>query len=68
MTGLMKCPEWTPKNSHVLVRGSGLHPESARLSLGPTNPRDGDAPQEMRTCAAPPGVLERLRKLHAMPR
>jgi tripartite-type tricarboxylate transporter receptor subunit TctC len=44
--------------------------ESARLSLGPNEPRGGDALQEVvaRTYAAPARVLERLRKLHTVPR
>jgi tripartite-type tricarboxylate transporter receptor subunit TctC len=48
----------------------GFIAESTRLSLGPTEPRDGDALQEVvaRTYTAPPRVLERLRKLHAVPR
>jgi tripartite-type tricarboxylate transporter receptor subunit TctC len=48
----------------------GFIAESARLSLGPTEPRDGDALQQVvaRTYAAPPHVLDRLRKLHTVPR
>src|SRR5262245_8979803 len=48
----------------------GFIAESTRLSLGPTEPRDGNALQEVvaRTYVAPPRVLERLRKLHAEPR
>jgi len=48
----------------------GFIAESTRLSLGPTEPRDGDALQDVvaRTYAAPPHVLERLRRLHAAPR
>jgi tripartite-type tricarboxylate transporter receptor subunit TctC len=48
----------------------GFVAESTRLSLGPTEPRDGNALQEVvaRTYTAPPHVLERLRKLHAVPR
>jgi tripartite-type tricarboxylate transporter receptor subunit TctC len=44
----------------------GFISESARLSLGPNEPRDGDALREVvaRVYAAPPRVLERLRKLH----
>ena len=48
----------------------GFISESARLSLGPSEPHNGEALQEVvaRTYAAPPGVLERLRRLHAAPR
>jgi tripartite-type tricarboxylate transporter receptor subunit TctC len=48
----------------------GFISESARLSLGPTEPRSGEALQEVvaGTYAAPPGVLERLRRLHTAPR
>ena len=48
----------------------GFIAESVRLSLGPTEPRDGEALQDVvtRTYAAPPRVLERLRKLHTAPR
>jgi len=48
----------------------GFIAESARLALGPSEPRGGDALQEVvaRTYAAPARVLERLRKLHTVPR
>ena len=48
----------------------GFISESARLSLGPSEPHNGEALQEVvaRTYAAPPGVLERLRRLHTAPR
>jgi len=48
----------------------GFIAESARLSLGPAEPRNGDELQEVvaRTYAAPPRVLERLRRLHTAPR
>jgi tripartite-type tricarboxylate transporter receptor subunit TctC len=48
----------------------GFIAESARLSLGPSEPRDGEALQEVvvRTYAAPAQVLERLRKLHNLAR
>ena len=44
--------------------------ESARLALGPSEPRSGDELQEVvaRTYAAPPRVLERLRRLNTAPR
>jgi tripartite-type tricarboxylate transporter receptor subunit TctC len=48
----------------------GFIAESARLSLGPSEPHNGEALQEVvaRTYAAPPSVLERLRRLHTAPR
>jgi hypothetical protein len=48
----------------------GFIAESARLSLGPTEPRSGEALQEVvaRAYAAPPSVLERLRRLHSATR
>jgi hypothetical protein len=48
----------------------GFIAESARLSLGPSEPRDGEALQQVvaRTYAAPAHVLERLRKLHNLAR
>jgi tripartite-type tricarboxylate transporter receptor subunit TctC len=48
----------------------GFISESTRLSLGPTEPRSGEALQDVvaRTYAAPPGVLERLRRLHSAAR
>jgi len=48
----------------------GFISESARLSLGPSEPHNGQALQEVvaRTYAAPTSVLERLRRLHTAPR
>jgi len=48
----------------------GFITESARLSLGPNEPHDGEALQQVvaRTYAAPAQALERLRKLHTAPR
>lgn len=48
----------------------GFIAESTRLALGPNDPRSGDALQEVvaRTYAAPPRVLDRLRKLNSVPR
>jgi len=48
----------------------GFISESTRLSLGPSEPHNGETLQEVvaRTYAAPPGVLERLRRLHTVPR
>jgi tripartite-type tricarboxylate transporter receptor subunit TctC len=48
----------------------GFISESARLSLGPNEPHDGDALQDVvaRVYAAPAHVLERLRRLHTAPR
>ena len=48
----------------------GFISESARLALGPNEPRSGDELQEVvaRTYAAPPRVLERLRRLNTAPR
>jgi len=48
----------------------GFIAESARLSLGPSEPHNGEALQEVvaRIYAAPPSVLERLRRLHTAPR
>jgi hypothetical protein len=48
----------------------GFIAESARLSLGPSEPHNGEALQDVvaRIYAAPPGVLERLRRLHTVPR